>query len=125
MKKMLAILAAAAMLCGMTTVSAAETYQKGDVNMDGKITVEDAQLVLEDAFYYYMGLGTSFSQEQASLATISGVTTKGLGESEALPYSICDAQIILIYTVECLSDPTLLPSDFFARYEDWNKMYGF
>jgi hypothetical protein len=50
MKKKLFAALAAALLLGSTMaapVYAAETYKKGDVNMDGEITVADAQMILD------------------------------------------------------------------------------
>ena len=124
-KKLFAALTAALML-GSTTmaapVSAAETYKKGDVNMDGDITVADAQLVLEQFTVFFCGkvegcvdyeqhkdesdyLYYHLTAEQEQLASITGGTTKSL-EPELhadIPFHVLDAQCILIYSTDKLA----------------------
>ncbi len=123
-KKLFAALTAALML-GSTmaaSVSAAETYKKGDVNMDGDITVADAQLVLEQFTVFICGnvegcdyyeqhkddadfLYYHLTAEQEQLASITGGTTKSL-EPELhadIPFHVLDAQCILMYSTEKLA----------------------
>ena len=123
-KKLFAALTAALML-GSTTmaapVSAAETYKKGDVNMDGDITVADAQLVLEQFTVFFCGkvegcvdyeqhkdesdyLYYHLTEEQEPLAAITGGTTNSLvPELHAdSPFHVLDAQCILIYSTNKL-----------------------
>ena len=123
-KKLFAALTAALML-GSTMaapVSAAETYKKGDVNMDGEITVADAQMVLEQFTVFLCGkvegcvdyeqhkdesdyLYYHLTAEQEQLASITGGTTKSL-EPELhadIPFHVLDAQCILMYSTEKLA----------------------
>lgn len=125
MKKMLAILAAAAMLCGMTTVSAAETYQKGDVNMDGKVDVEDAMLVLQAYVDYFAGNSCILNDDQISLANITGTTTMNPDTKEEVLFSGSDARIILVYwtfrDVTHEIEPDISIDDF---YKDFSNFYS-
>ena len=103
MKKKLFAALAAMMLLGTAMaapVSAEETYRKGDVNMDGEITAEDAQLVLWEYTAAMLGLGCSLTEEQLELASISGSTVKDYKTKKILPFSCYDAQVILHYYLE-------------------------
>ena len=98
-KKLFAAIAAGAMLCGMLTapVSAAETYKKGDVNMDGIVDVQDAQRVLIAYLEFLSGNGCTFTPEQIELCTIcNNLTTDPCGNTVA--FDVEDAQVILIYS---------------------------
>ena len=101
-KKLFAAIAAGAMLCGMLTapVSAAETYQKGDVNMDGVIDVEDAQLVLQEFTWAMVGIDYGLTNEQLELASIVGKTTKIYRSEKEIPIGLLDANVILLYYLE-------------------------
>ena len=107
-KKLLAAIAAGAMLCGMLTapVSAAETYQKGDVNMDGIVDVADAQLVLVAYSDFIVGETdqTAFTPEQVELATITGNQAFTWSRKYQIPFSIEDAQIILLFYLNQMSE---------------------
>ena len=107
-KKLLAAIAAGAMLCGMLTapVSAAETYQKGDVNMDGIVDVADAQLVLVAYSDFIVGDTdqTAFTPEQVELATITGNQAFTWSRKYQIPFSIEDAQIILLFYLNQMSE---------------------
>ena len=109
-KKLLAAIAAGAMLCGMLTapVSAAETYQKGDVNMDGIVDVADAQLVLVAYSDFIVGETdqTAFTPEQVELATITGNQAFTWSRKYQIPFSIEDAQIILLFYLNQMSENT-------------------
>ena len=75
MKKLLTTLTAAVMLGTLLTapVSAEETYKMGDVNMDGFIGADDAQLVLMDYLNYYIMLipnSRRLTEEQVKLGNI-------------------------------------------------------
>ncbi len=102
-KKLFAAIAAGAMLCGMLTapVSAAETYQKGDVNMDGSVDVGDAQRILTEYMFFWVGHGCSLTSEQIELCTITNTSTKTLIESgDTVPFSVADAQIVWRYSTD-------------------------
>ena len=101
-KKLFAAIAAGAMLCGMLTapVSAAETYQKGDVNMDGVIDVEDAQLVLQEFTWAMVGIDYGLTNEQLELASIVGKTTEIYRSEKEIPIGLLDANVILLYYLE-------------------------
>ena len=76
-KKILAALSAAAVLCGCLTapVSAAEAkdYQLGDVNMDGRVDLTDAQITLIE-YVEFNTYGTHrFTDEQMKLADVVDV----------------------------------------------------
>lgn len=75
-KKLLAAIAAGAMLCGMLTapVSAAETYQKGDVNMDGVVDVTDAQLILMDYTQVMSLMDGILTSEQREIGNVDEKT---------------------------------------------------
>ena len=97
-KKLFAAIAAGAMLCGMLTapVSAAETYQKGDVNMDGIVDVQDAQRVLIAYLEFLAGNGCTFTPEQIELCSITKSTTSD-PRGNMVAFAVGDAQVILIY----------------------------
>ena len=106
-KKLFAALTAGMMLCGMLTapVSAAETYPKGDVNMDGVVDVEDAQIVLVEYTQFIAGETdqTTFTPEQVELATITGNQAFTWSRKYQIPFSVNDAQVILLYATDCVS----------------------
>ena len=102
-KKLFAAIAAGAMLCGMLTapVSAAETYQKGDVNMDGIVDSADAQLILTEYMFFWVGHGCSLTSEQIELCTITNTSTKPLIESgDTVTFSVADAQVVCLYSAD-------------------------
>ena len=101
-KKLYAAIPAGAMLCGMLTapVSAAETYQKGDVNMDGFVDVEDAQLVLQEFTWAMVGIDYGLTYEQLELASIAGNTTQIFDSEKVIPIGLFDANVILLYYLE-------------------------
>ena len=103
-KTLFAAIAAGAMLCGMLTapVSAAETYQKGDVNMDGIVDVGDAQLILIEYIDFWVGHGCSFTSEQMELCTITNTSTETLVKEsgDTVPFSVADAQIVWLYSTD-------------------------
>jgi hypothetical protein len=98
-KKLFAAMAAGALLCGMLTapVSAAETYQKGDVNMDGIVDVADAQLVLQEYTFALVGVDYGLTSEQLELASITGSMTKLFNSEQVIPIGVSDANVILMY----------------------------
>ena len=98
-KKMFAALTASLMLCGMLTapVSAAETYKKGDVNMDGVIDIADSQLVIKAYCYALAGKVSDLSPEQLELGAINGKATVISGTEQTIPISVTDSQVLLIY----------------------------
>ena len=104
-KKLFAAIAAGAMLCGMLTapVSAAETYQKGDVNMDGIVDAKDAQLALEDYVELITGNKGFLTEEQRNLGNVNGetrISTLPPIPSVELAVDIQDAQLLLFYYTE-------------------------
>ena len=101
-KTLFAAIAAGAMLCGMLTapVSAAETYQKGDVNMDGIVDVADAQLVLQEFTWAMVGIDYGLTNEQLELASIIGETTEIFRSEKEIPIGLFDANVILLYYLE-------------------------
>ncbi len=121
---MFAALTAGTLLCGMLTapVSAAETYQMGDVNMDGVVNIEDAQLILNVYMTFLVGDSdqTEFSDEQVKLATITGITASTLSRKHQIPFSVCDAQVVLRYTVDHLAQLPV-PDDVVSYYEQVMK----
>ena len=100
-KKLFAAIAAGAMLCGMLTapVSAAETYQKGDVNMDGVVDVADAQLALLEYTFAIVGVDYGLNSEQLELASITGSMTKIFNSEQVIPIGVSDANVIFMYYV--------------------------
>lgn len=117
-KKLFAAITAGAMLCGMLTipVSAAESYQKGDVNMDGIVDVKDAQLALEDYVEGLCGRRSELTDEQRNLGNVTGKTDiiiMPVSQTEfELVIDIIDAQLILRYYTEYLLDESLTMDDY-------------
>ncbi len=115
-KKLFAALAAGAMLCGMLTapVSAAETkYQTGDVNMNGAVDIEDAQLALQfwcTSIAYKQG---DLTEEQQALGNVDGEVTTIKWEKGQIdtPISMRDAQILLIYYTRRMTNQDLTIDD--------------
>lgn len=73
MKKRIFAAIASVMMLGTILampVSAAETYQKGDVNMDGKINLEDAMLVLQDYVEQIMYNDGVLTEQQRQLGNV-------------------------------------------------------
>lgn len=112
-KKLFAAIAAGAMLCGMLTapVSAAETYQKGDINMDGIVDVKDVQLALEDYVELIVGNKGFLTEEQRNLGNVNGetqISTIRVSQKEyKLVVDIQDIQLILFYYTEHLTDESV------------------
>ena len=110
-KKLFAAIAAGAMLCGMLTapVSAAETYKKGDINMDGIVDSADAQLVLQEYTMVMVAKHDKgiLSTEQYALAQ---VTPESLTANLLL-----NSYYILAYATECLADASVAEQDI----SDW------
>ena len=76
MKKIFAELAASLMLCGVLTAPAAAetTYKKGDVNMDGEVSVEDVMMALIDYTDYLVERKVhTLTEEQMALADVDGL----------------------------------------------------
>lgn len=110
-KKLLAAIAASALLCGVLSapVSAAE-YKKGDINMDGEITVEDAQLAAKDYVEYLLaGNSHILTDEQLILGNVDGVVDEF--DTRKNPVSVSDAQIILCYYTDCLANSSISKLD--------------
>ena len=125
-KKLFAAIAAGAMLCGMLTapVSAAETYQKGDVNMDGSVDTADAQRVLTEYIGFLLGNGCTLTPEQIELCTIYKFTAAGTiykfttadPQGNTVPFSVADAQIIWLYSSDKIAQLPV-PDDVVEYYE--------
>ena len=127
MKKILAMLSAAVLGCCMHTAPAfaadeaapetEQTYQLGDVDMDGEITTRDAQLTLI-AYVKLMALQPcKLTKQQAALSHVGGI-------EEADRVYVEDAQAILMYSVKKLAgfDDKYMES-FFADYtKHWQNM---
>lgn len=127
MKKRFCAAIAAVMMLGTILAmpaSAAETYQKGDVNMDGKIDVEDAQLVLQAYVEYFTGNSCILNDDQIALANITGTTTMNPDTKEEVLFSGSDARIILVYwtfrDVTHEIEPDISIDDF---YKDFSNFY--
>ncbi len=108
-KKMFAAMTAGALLCGMLTapVSAAETFQMGDVNMDGVVDVKDAQLILYD-FAGLLNLDEGIlTSQQRELGNVDGIieTDKKYGFDYVA--SVADAQFVLVYYSTHLVNPEI------------------
>ena len=112
-KKLFAAIAAGAMFCGMLTapVSAAETYKKGDVNMDGIVDVKDAQRVLEDYVELITGNKGFLTEEQRNLGNVNGetrISTIRVSQKEyELVVDLQDAFLLLCYYTEHLTDESV------------------
>ena len=116
-KKLFAALAAALML-GSTMaapVSAAETYKKGDVNMDGEITVADAQMILTEYVYAYLsGNEATFTAEQAELAAV--LNTKYINRfGDEFSFSASDAMAVLQFAAANMVKNDLDSDSFFEN----------
>lgn len=110
MKKRFCAALASVMMLGTaltSPVSAAETYQKGDVNMDGIVDVADAQLVVQDYLKLILYMDGILTKEQRQLGNVDGkiFVAKAskmkpeLGDVE-LVADVQDAQFIVLYYVE-------------------------
>ena len=115
-KKFFAALSAAVLLFGaLTAPAAAETkYRKGDVNRDGEVSVEDAQLALKDYVEYLLGLNDHIlDDEQQELADVTDIDNgdpeKRYGRISKV--TLDDAVYILQYYTACLSDENLKDTD--------------
>ena len=114
-KKLLAAIAASALLCGVLSAPAsAAGYKKGDVNMDGEITVEDAQLALKDYTEYLVAGNEHYlTDEQLELADINekGEETTEKTGTRYSPVTAVDAQGILFYYTDGLADASVKERD--------------
>ncbi len=107
-KQMFAALTAAVLFCGALTVPAAAKtkYRKGDVNRDGDVAVDDAQLALKEYVYYGVaGKEHVLDAEQRQLAEIDG-------EPEI---TVTDAAYILAFYTNWLAEPAMRSTDI----EEW------
>ena len=112
-KKFFAALAASVMLCGMLTAPAAAetTYKKGDVNMDGEVSVDDVMLVLTDYVDYLLAYKPHvLTEEQIELADVNG-KSKSERRGRESKVTVEDAQAILVYYTECVADAKLKDTD--------------
>lgn len=110
-KKLFAALAAALLLGGTMAapVSAAETYKKGDVNMDGAIGLEDAMMVLQEyADVAVSHLPHSLTEEQIQLARVHPEVKRTKSSDAQL---LDDAWTILIYYTASITDSAVLEQD--------------
>ena len=116
-KRVFAALAAAVLLGGaLTAPAAAESkYRKGDVNRDGEVSVDDAQLTLKEYTYYGVaGLDHFFDEEQLELGNINGKTsiyTDSFHQEREVVVELNDAWLILKYYTETVSNPDLKEID--------------
>ncbi len=121
-KKLFAALAAALLLGGTMAapVSAAETYKKGDVNMDGEITVADAQMIqMEYTSHILAGQDPEFTPEQEELAGVLEQTYPfWYSFRESTPYSLADAQCILMYYAAEISGNHSDPEEFYLKFKE-------
>ena len=118
-KKILAILSAAVLgCCALTAPAFAEetaapeteqTYQLGDVDMDGEITAKDAQRTLMAYARMIVGNPTLLTDEQIELSHVLGLETPG-------KVYVVDAQLILQYSVRKLAGWTQEQLDSFFPY---------
>lgn len=118
-KKIFAALAASLMLCGVLTAPAAAetTYKKGDVNMDGEVSVEDVMMALIDYTDYLVARKVhTLTEEQMALADVDGLSSTY--RSRTTSVTVEDAHIILVYYTECLADSQLKNTDIV----DWAKV---
>ena len=116
MKKMIAVLSAAALCCGALTAPVfaeeepAKEYMLGDIDEDGEITVTDAQLVLDSLVRALVGLPVELTDEQVARSHVLG------REEEGRLYG-ADVQAILMYSVNRLAGYTHEElKDFFANF---------
>ena len=119
MKKKLFAALTAALLLGSTTmaapVSAAETCKKGDVNMDGEITVEDAQMILvEYVCVNVSGNPATFTAEQEELAAVLNKKhTNAYGHE--FRFNASDATAVLQYSTAIMAGASLDSDSFFEN----------
>ena len=113
-RKMLAAIAASAVLFSvMTAAASAAAYKKGDVDMDGKITAADAQLALIDYTEYLVaGNNHALPKEQLALADVCRTTTAK--ESGTPEITVHDAHAILVYYTESVADDAVREQDIAA-----------
>jgi len=122
MKKMIAVLSAAVLCCGALTAPVfaeeepAKEYMLGDVDGDGEVTVDDAQLVLLSLVHSLVRNPIELTDEQVERSHVLGL------EKEGYLY-ITDAQAILMYSVNKLAgytDEEL--KDYFANFANRLKV---
>ncbi|MBR5722882.1 MAG: dockerin type I repeat-containing protein [Oscillospiraceae bacterium] len=115
-KQLFAALTAAVLFCGAWTVPAAAKtkYRKGDVNRDGDVAVDDAQLALKEYVYYGVaGKEHVLDEEQRQLADIDGDGSFSHdGEPEV---TAADAAYILAFYTNWLANPAQRSTDI----EEW------
>ena len=112
-KRFFAALAASVMLCGVLTApAAAETkYKKGDVNMDGEVSVEDVMLALTDYTDYLLAYKPHvLTEEQIELADVNGKSGSERRGRES-KVTVEDAHAILAYYTACVADAKLKDTD--------------
>jgi len=122
MKKMIAVLSAAVLCCGALTAPVfaeeepAKEYMLGDIDEDGEVTVDDAQLVLLSLVHSLVRNPIELTDEQVERSHVLGL------EEEGYLY-ITDAQAILMYSVNKLAgytDEEL--KDYFANFANRLKV---
>lgn len=114
MKKALAALAAAVLLCCtlISPVSAEETCQMGDVNMDGVVDLVDSQLVLEDFTEIMCRKEGILSEEQRVLGNVDGAYRESYANPNAIYIcDVVDSQLILLYYVTHMCNPETTMED--------------
>ena len=116
MKKMIAVLSAAVLCCGALTAPVfaeeepAKEYMLGDVDEDGDVTVEDAQLVALSFCRALCMLPVELTDEQIERSHV-------LGREEEGHVYLTDAQAILMYSVNRLAGYTHEElKDFYANF---------
>ena len=130
MKKILAMLSAAVLGCCMLTAPAfaadeaapetEQTYQPGDVDMDGEITAKDALTVLRGCVKLLVLKPCGLTEQQIALSHVGGV-------EEPNRIYVEDAQAILLYYVKKLAGYTdeQLESFYPDYFRNWNPKYDF
>ena len=120
MKKKLFAAFAAALMLGSTMaapVSAAETYKKGDVNMDGVIGLEDAMLVLQEyTAVAVAALPHSLTEEQLQLARVHPEAKRTRSSDGHL---VDDAWTILMYYTASITDSAVSEQDIDSWIADY------
>ena len=108
-KKILAAVSAAVLLCGaMCVPAAADTaYKKGDVNRDGEIAVDDAQLAMQDYVAYHVAKKAHILDDEQ--LTLADVTDPDGGQASQV--TIEDCMLILKYYTACVAEPELKGTD--------------
>lgn len=119
---MFAIITAATMACGILLAPVSETnsYQKGDVNMDGVVDVADAQLALLEYTFAIVGVDYGLKSEQLELASITGSMTKIFNSEQVIPIGVSDAQVILRYATDRIAQ-LQVPNDIQSYYEQMKQ----